>query len=115
MAKTAQQVIDSVRVELGDDKPPYRYENAQLLEFLRQAEMRVAYMRPDALYTGEDIILSLPDPHLPSMNSSTCVREQYYEALVCYVCYKALGIDSEHAANLQLSNGYFTKFGGFMV
>jgi hypothetical protein len=97
------QIIEQVRVALGDNFQPFRYTNPELITYIRNAEVAILSMRPDALQTGPTITLGIPTPHLPAINSSLNVRLKFERAVVCFVCKEALKTDAEHAANLQLA------------
>lgn len=62
---TPQDVIDEVRVLIHDTATTYRYSDAVLLQFVNQAEKRIAVLRPD-LYSAFDTITCTPGEVLQS-------------------------------------------------
>ena len=112
---TAEQIIARVRVELGDDKQPFRFASPEILTWMRDGEREIVQKRPEALYIGTGIVTALPAQHLTSPTASVNVAERYETALVFYICYRALAVDAEHAANSQLSQSFYTKFGGLLL
>jgi hypothetical protein len=102
---TAQNIIDRVRTELGDDKQPYRFTNPELLAWARDGEVEISQKRPESLYVANNIVLALPSPHLAAMTATISVAHRYETALIFYICYRAMGIDAEHGANNLRAGG----------
>lgn len=107
---TAQQIIDRIRLELGDTFQPYRFGSPELLNYIRAAEIDIGSKRPDSLYTGETISTSLPSPHLPAITSNISLRDVFHMSVIYFVCAKAMMNDAEHAANLELAKEFDERY-----
>lgn len=105
---TAKDAIDRIRALVGDDKTPYRYPDTELFLWLADGQRQIVSMRPDAAYITA---VTIPASYtVASLTASLVVSDAFLDALVDFVCSRALGRDAEHAENGKLADTYRESF-----
>lgn len=107
---TVREVISKVRTELRDDNSPYRWSDETLINLINDGIRIIASIRPDAKYVKQ---VTVQGPALVSQNTDEIgLHDNFFTALVFYVCYRCLAMDWEHGGNLNAAQNYERYFIG---
>lgn len=115
MSILAQDVESQVRKDVSDTLVPYRWDAPTILGHITTGRNEIVRQRPDALYSGQDIITTQVDDLPPisaltGTGSNTLISRMFFNALVHYVDYCILTGDSEDANNQKLAADHWDKF-----
>jgi len=110
---TAQSIADRVRMELRDTEAPFRWSDPDLLLLIEDVMREIFRVRPDAAAVSR-IVVECPTPPA-SMADTVAFRDAYGPALVYGVCARAIGRDSEEAANAAVEAKFQARFQGALA
>lgn len=107
---TAANVIDRVRANIKDNYVGYyRWSDEFMFDSIDEAQRRLAEERPASLFTT-----AVPTTGIITEVTATSdvlqVNNSYKQAMVNYVCYRCLNIDSEDGANIARAEAYLSQY-----
>ena len=112
MAFTGLDVITSrVRPILDDeavDGTTERWSNDILIIWLNEGARIIAEKRPESLLTAAYTLTSYAD--ISAIGDTVVLPDKYRDALVDYICSRALGQDGQDERDLKRSAGFYADF-----
>jgi hypothetical protein len=107
---TAGNVIDRVRALLKDDyNGYYRWSDDYMFDCIDEGQRRLSEKRPASLFTST-APTTLDITEITATGDTLQVDDMYKQAMVNYVCYRCLSIDSEDSASMELAGQYLGAF-----
>ena len=119
LKKTYGEIVAKVREALNDDvEGAYRWTDEQLVRFAHDGVVELERRRPASRYLAMRLVKrehpSLEEYANGDMealkNAPLLVEEQWQQALVEYVLYRALRLDEADTINLNLSQNHYAQF-----
>lgn len=102
---TKASVINAVRVKINDEDEE-RWDDDILEEYLDDAQ-QAAYRLAPHLFTADAGTTAAPTS---PVGSTTALGSAYRQALVDYVCSRALAVDNADTENVNLAKAYMNEF-----
>lgn len=110
-ATTYGELIARARTSLDDlghgPRNVLRWTDAQLLDFAHQGMAALEKMRPAIRYRGTRLFSR---DRSAGASAPAYLDDRYHEALVEYICYKALQMDETDASPAYRSNMHHKRF-----
>lgn len=107
-AKTGQDVVDRVREDLSDTLPDFRWTDPVLLRWVNDIRRLVREKRPEATFTDDEIVTEIND--LTLITQPLLLAEDFFNAMVHGVTYRALMKDGEDSPNAALAETHWKHF-----
>jgi len=94
--------------EYADGNATQRWTDAILLAWLNDGQRLVADLRPESLLSAAYTMTTYAD--LAAIGSTSVLPDRYQEALVDYVCARALNEDAQDERDLARADSHFKQF-----
>ena len=107
---TANGVLRRARRQLSDSVSPYRWDSGTLLDYLNDGILEIVRRHPEAMYLTSVSVDEPSDLESDEMAEDLPLRNEYAASLMHYVVWRAIGEDSEDAANRALSQEHYNAF-----
>jgi len=105
---TVQNVIDKVRLLLGDTVTTYHWSDATLISKLNDA-MEELWRRQSSAFHLTTVIYTKP-ADVSAVVDTVPVRDDHRQELVYFMCYLCLVEDQDDQVNINLSLKYYDLF-----
>lgn len=92
------------------DTSATRWDKTQVLDWINDGLDEIHRVRPDAFYTGDKVTVVDTPPKLSQLGDSLTCRSSFDPAVVDYLVYRCLSVDSEDVANMARADKHLQLF-----